>query len=106
MASVTTTVVPGVNILLVTAVANKVIRVTGILAQGQAAGSPSFSLKSASGGTVLSGHIFVPGNAVFPVFLLPVVARGYWETLVGQGLYMDVNGFNLVMNVFYETYEP
>lgn len=96
----------GLNQLIVTAVTGKRIRCMGWKAQGNAAGFPSISFKSASGGTVLTPHIYVPNNAAGLTNDLPVTDSGYFETLTGEGLYADINVANLNILVFYIIYKP
>lgn len=97
---------PGNNQQLVAAISGQIIRVLGWIAQGPAAGFPSFSLKSNSGGTVLTPHFFVPNNAAGLTEKLPINNSGYFETTVSQGLFADINVANLNMLIFYIVYTP
>lgn len=100
----------GVNRTIVTGITGKLIRVMGWIITPVTTALPAnnsyFSLKSASGGTVIMNAMGllagVGGNDK-----LPIVDCGYAETLAtGDGLFMDIVGSDLYWNIFYITYTP
>lgn len=93
------------NTSVIAAISGSVIRVMGLVAQSTGAGVSGFTLKSASGGTVIFGQVSANSNALAP-FLLPITDSGYFETTVSQGLFVDVVTTTLNLSVFYITYIP
>lgn len=94
-----------VNNILVAVAAGKRHRVMGWIAQGSGAGVSTFQLKS-SGGAFIMGALAVPGNGAGLNDKLPISNTGYFETLTGEGLQVDIAGAAIQMTVFYITYTP
>lgn len=75
------------NIVVVTAVTGKKIRVMGFYCQTNGAANAAISIKDGSGGTAYESFI-APQNTGLP-FVLPVKDSGYWSTTTGNGVYAD-----------------
>lgn len=94
------------NILVVTGVSGKIIRVMGILADSTAATIAGLTFKSASGGTNIL-HMVVPANSsATPNALLPITDSGYTETNTGEGLFVDCVTTAANVTLFYIVYTP
>jgi len=93
----------GNNQLVVTAVTGQRIKVLFVSAQSP--GAVGFvKFKSASGGTVLSSTMGAPtaGGS----YQLGVCDCGYFETITGEGLYVDVTTNAVGVQIVYITYTP
>lgn len=102
-----TTATVGNNRTIVTAISGKIIRVMGWkVSQAGAVAGAYFTLRSASGGTVIHNGQMVPVNTYGDSEFLPINEAGYCETTVSQGLYMDVGAGDLYPNIFYIAYIP
>lgn len=95
----------GANQSLVAGVSGTVIRVLGFSLQSQAAAQGTALFKSASGGTALSSGYVCPPSAL-PPYLQDIKDCGYFETLTGEGLFVDVGANSIFINVYYVTYTP
>lgn len=94
------------NILVVTGVAGKIIRVMGVLADSTAGTISGLTFKSASGGTNIM-HMVVPANsAATPNALIPITDSGYTECNTGDGLYVDCVTTAANVTLFYIVYTP
>jgi hypothetical protein len=95
----------GNNQVVVAAVTGKRIRVMGWSVQGTTSTQGYFYLKSASGGSLRTGRWTFPASTALP-WHLPVIASGYFETVTGEGLYIDITTAALSMDLYYTTYTP
>lgn len=99
----------GSNRTVLTAISGKIIRVMGwkVTSAGSAAGT-YFTLLSASGGTTILNGVGVPPNngASIQTETGIITSSGYCETVVGEGLYMNVGGADIYYNIFYLAYTP
>lgn len=94
------------NTLVVTAVTGKRIRVMGLISQGDGGTVGSFQYKSASGGTMISIPIVSPPTTNGDVLIIPINETGYWETVTGEGLYVDCVTASLNLQTYYVEYTP
>lgn len=94
------------NTAVVTAVSGKRIRVMGLISQGDGGTVGSFQYKSASGGTMISIPLVSPPTTNGEVLNLPVNETGYWETVTGEGLYVDCVTASLNLQTYYIEYIP
>jgi hypothetical protein len=94
------------NILVVTGVTGKIIRIMGIQADSTAGTISGLTFKSASGGTNIL-HVVVPANSsATPNMLLPITDSGYTECNTGDGLYVDCVTTAANVTLFYIVYTP
>lgn len=101
------TIVVSNNNLLVTGVGGQFIRVMGWTAQANGALIGAFTLKSASGGTLLMPPMVVPPNAAGLIDRQPVIDSGYFDTVnAGDGLYVDITVGAVCLMVYYIQYTP
>lgn len=95
----------GNNQTLIAAVTGKVIEVMGWCHQAIGAAVGSFTYKDGSGGTSLYGPSTVPVVTAGANEFKPVSISGYGiRTTAGTGLFGDIAGANIDMNIFYITY--
>lgn len=95
----------GANRRVLDAVTAKRIRVMGWASQGLA-GVTAWALRSASGGTFIMPSVTSPSNAAGSSDFRPIVASGYMETHTGEGLYVNVNTSDLILQLWYIVYTP
>lgn len=86
--------------LVVTGVANKRIRILGMVLSSS--GAAGITFKSASGGTANFGVTLQTGVP----FLMPIADPGYFECTTSNSLYVDVGTAVTIINVFYIIYTP
>lgn len=94
------------NQQVIAGVSGKKIKVMGLLAQSNGATLGFFSLKSASGGTVIFGPFAPPSNTTGTYLQLDIADVGYCETNVGEGLFVDVSTAVVILFVNYLVYTP
>lgn len=99
---------PGVgnNQAVILAISGTRFRVMGWTAQGSTAAMGAILFKSASAGTALTTTMYIQGNANIVIERQDIHEGGYFETLTGEGLYVDVTVAAVNLNVFYITYTP
>lgn len=95
----------GNNQAIVAGVTGRRHRVMGFLLQSQAAAIGTISLKDSNAGTVKILSVG-PSGAAGPPFLLPVIDGGYFDTVTGSGVYVDVFTNAIHLTVFYISYVP
>lgn len=93
------------NQTVVSSISGDIIRVMGLSAQTQNAAAGSFKLES-SGGTALMAPIFAPPLTNGASYELPVIDSGYFETVVSEGLQVDIATQAVNLNVYYINYTP
>jgi len=94
------------NQQVVAAVSGKRIRVMGLWGISGGAGISSCTLKSASGGTALQSFTLPANTSAQPNVQMPVVDSGYYETVTGEGLFLDVATTAALINVQVIIYTP
>lgn len=97
----------GNNNSIVAAVSGYAYRIMGwILQSDSAVDYGSIQFKSNSGGTMITGKLFVPIRATGLTHDLPIVQSGYCSTSTGHGIFADVTTANIIGTLFYITYVP
>jgi len=97
---------PGVgpNQLVITGIAGQRIRIVRGVLHSQSTTSSDFTYLNGSGGSGIF-QAFAPPNSIEPL-ILELDPTGYFETSVGNGLYVTVLVQSLRQNFGYITYTP
>lgn len=94
----------GANVLLVTGVAGKRIKVIGMTAYSNAGAAGAISLLDGSGGTVIYNSV-LPNGALGNPIIWPIAPVGYFETTAGTGLYCNTAA-QMAISITYVLYTP
>lgn len=92
------------NQAVVTGTTGYIIRVIGWHAQSNTATQGTMVFKSASAGTILTSAKYLPPNTALP-WTVDISDGGYFETIVSQGLYMDVTAAAINVDVYVVKYK-